>query len=346
MGSGMPKQLAERLDKYPFSDVQFISKAYLIAEEAHRSQKRPSGEPYINHCVGVAAIIADFNVPANVVAAALLHDIVAETDFTRENLEVLFGSEVANLVEEVSRMITFVAVSHSSENSDWNLAVLKNLLTMGMDVRVMLILLADRLHNMRTLGYLPADMQKQMAKVTLDIFAPLANRLGIWPIRSELEDLGFRYLDPEMYKEIVTKVGETRSAREHQIEQIIDAVENLLANHEIKGVVSGRVKNIYSIYLKMKSKMIAFSNVHDIRGVRIIVEDIASCYSVLGLVHSKWRPLTGEFDDYIAAPKENSYQSLHTTIIYDDGKTVEIQIRTQEMHENAEYGLAAQWRHQ
>jgi GTP pyrophosphokinase len=221
----------------------------------------------------------------------------------------------------------------------------KTFLAMGEDIRVVLIKLADRLHNMRTLGYMPVNKRERIARDTLDIFAPLASRLGIWQIKWELEDLAFRYTDPETYKEIVAKLDERRSARESQVNEIVNRFTDLLNQNKLEAIVNGRPKHIFSIHQKMEERGLAFEALHDVRAVRIIVADIPTCYSVLGLIHTHWPPIPGEFDDYIAVPKDNFYQSLHTSVKFDDGKTIEVQIRTQEMHEHAEYGIAAHWRY-
>jgi GTP pyrophosphokinase len=369
---------------YTRADHELIKRAYRLAEEAHREQKRASGEPYIAHCVAVAAILADLRVPANVVAAGLLHDTVEDTTITLDEIVNNFGPEVGNLVDGVTKLTHLPRVSRSDQNIDLvqkesmqsqeqreaaarrglpdpdeeefdrdrsrkaDLAsetLRKTFLAMSDDIRVVLIKLADRLHNMRTLGYVPESKRKRIARQTLDIFAPLASRLGIWQIKWELEDLAFRHTNPETYKEIATNLAERRSERETQVKDIVTKLENLLLQNDIKAQVTGRPKHIYSIHKKMRQKGLAFNAIRDVRAVRILVDSIPTCYSVLGLIHTKWRPIPGEFDDYIAAPKDNFYQSLHTAVIFDDGKTLEVQIRTQDMHESAEYGIAAHWRY-
>ena len=379
------QSLLENLpDYYSPADRDLITRAYKTAEEAHREQQRASGEPYINHCVAVAAILADLRVPPNVVAAGLLHDTVEDTTITLEDIQESFGKEIASLVDGVTKLTHLPRVSRGDQNiehvrqetleeeerkeiaarrglpdpdteaanrerkrrSDLASETLrKTFLAMGEDIRVVLIKLADRLHNMRTLGYVPEHKRRRVARQTLDIFAPLASRLGIWQIKWELEDLAFRHTYPDTYKEIAKNLAERRSERESQVEYIVKNLENLLSQNNIKGQVTGRPKHIYSIYKKMRNKGLAFNSIRDVRAVRIIVDSIPTCYSVLGLIHTKWRPLPGEFDDYIAAPKDNFYQSLHTAVLYDDKKTLEVQIRTREMHENAEYGIAAHWRY-
>ncbi len=366
------ERLLEQLpDNYTLADRELIHRAYRVAEEAHRDQKRHSGEPYINHCLAVASILADLRVPPEVIAAGLLHDTVEDTSITLNDIRRDFSSTIAVLVDGVTKLTNLPRVSRDdqhAENSNGNNGtdlvdslpdsislgrkqdlvsetLRKTFLAMGDDVRVVLIKLADRLHNMRTLGFMPEHKRKRIAKETLDIFAPLANRLGIWQIKWELEDLGFRYVNPEKYKEIAEQIQERRPDRETQIEAIKTNLVNLLDSHNIHAEISGRPKHIYSIYKKMTQKGKPFDLVRDVRAVRLIVPDVPSCYAALGVIHTHWRPIPGEFDDYIAAPKDNFYQSLHTAVIYDDKRPLEVQIRTSEMHQNAEYGIAAHWRY-
>ncbi len=357
-------------DYYNLSDRELIQRAYRLAEKAHAGQKRASGEPYVNHCLAVAAILADFLMPADIIAAGLLHDTVEDTSIKIDDLRRDFGEGVANLVQGVTKLTQLPRVSRGEhqeealrkqeeENSQVDDAAAKRnrkrdlaaetlrktFLAMDSDVRVVLIKLADRLHNMRTLGAFPEAKRRRIAQETLDIFAPLANRLGIWQIKWELEDLGFRYTNPDKYKEIAEQLAERRETREAEIQHISESISKLLSTSGIKAEISGRSKHIYSIYHKMNKKGKSFDLVRDLRAIRLIVPDIPSCYATLGVIHTHWRPIPGEFDDYIAAPKDNFYQSLHTVIIYDDGKPVEVQIRTQEMDENAEIGIAAHWRY-
>jgi GTP pyrophosphokinase len=375
------------LDSLPESyspvDREVIMRAYRFAEQAHTGQKRASGEPYITHCLAVAAILAEMRVPPAVIIAGLLHDTVEDTPVTLDVIRHEFGEEVARLVDGVTKLTNLPRVSRGDQHEDEALpgpsagsrpgsaargagavaaeeaepamrsrkrdlaseTLRKTFMAMGEDVRVILIKLADRLHNMRTLGYMPDVKRRRIAQQTLDIFAPLANRLGIWEIKWELEDLAFRYVDPEKYKEIAENLAERRADREKQITQIIQRLQGLLTQAGIQAEITGRPKHIYSIYRKMVDKGKAFEMVRDLRAVRLIVPDIPSCYAALGIIHTHWRPIPHEFDDYIAAPKDNFYQSLHTAIIYDDGKPVEVQIRTPEMDQNAEYGIAAHWRY-
>ncbi len=366
------EKLMEQLpESYSTTERELIQRAYAMAEAAHSEQKRSSGEPYINHCVAVASILADLRVPSEVIAAALLHDTVEDTNVTLGDIRREFGETISILVDGVTKLTNLPRVSRGDQHAgkadqtdgedDSDIVhsgngrgrkrdlasetLRKTFLAMGDDVRVVLIKLADRVHNMRTLGYMPEAKQKRIAKETLDIFAPLANRLGIWQIKWELEDLGFRYLNPEKYKEIAEQLQEKRPDREKQIGEINEKLIKLLESHKINVQVSGRPKHIYSIFKKMTHKGKSFDLVRDVRAMRLIVPDVPSCYAALGVIHTTWRPIPGEFDDYIAAPKENFYQSLHTAVIYDDGRPLEIQIRTQEMHENAEYGIAAHWKY-
>jgi GTP pyrophosphokinase len=358
-------QLLEHLPEYYSRlDRDEVQRAYDVASEAHADQKRQSGEPYINHCVAVASILSDMKMPAEVVCAGLLHDTVEDTHITLQGLQEQFGGVIANLVNGVTKLDSLPRVSRSDHFGEEvetvpptadqlsrrkkqlaTEAMRKTFLAMNDDVRVVLIKLADRLHNMRTLGYTKPEKQKRIAQETLDIYAPLANRLGIWQIKWELEDLSLRYVNPEKYKEIAEQIADRRSVREEQITEIKEHLSKVLAQAGIKVEISGRPKHIYSIYKKMIKKGKTFEMVRDIRGVRLLVSDIPACYATLGIIHNHWRPIPGEFDDYIAAPKDNFYQSLHTAVIYDDGKPLEVQIRTIEMHQNAEFGIAAHWRY-
>jgi GTP diphosphokinase / guanosine-3',5'-bis(diphosphate) 3'-diphosphatase len=364
-------------DYYTVVDREMIMRAYRFAEKAHSGQKRASGEPYITHCVAVAGILAEMRVQPVVVVAALLHDTVEDNPLTLEDIRTEFGDEVAKLVDGVTKLTNLPRVSRADqhhpddktpssqetqpvpvggdENIDASLrsrkrdlrieTLRKTFIAMGDDIRIVLIKLSDRLHNMRTLGYMPEDKRKRIAQETLDIFAPLANRLGIWRIKWELEDLAFRYVNPEKYKEIAENLNDRRTDRETEIIEIIKHLKNILDQSEISVDITGRPKHIYSIFRKMSDRGKPFEMVRDLRAVRLIVPDIPSCYAALGVIHTHWRPIPQEFDDYIAAPKDNFYQSLHTAVIYDDGRPLEVQIRTPEMHQNAEYGIAAHWRY-
>jgi guanosine-3',5'-bis(diphosphate) 3'-pyrophosphohydrolase len=367
-------------ETYSSADRELVERAYRVAEQAHEGQKRASGEPYVSHCLAVAAILSELCVPPAVISAGLLHDTVEDTDLTLKDIQRDFGDEIALLVDGVTKLTQLPRVSrgdqHSNEQAeeekmrelaekrglpDPNLEVdeltksrrydavsetlRKTFLAMGEDIRVVLIKLADRLHNMRTLGHLPDNKRKRIAQQTMDIFAPLANRLGIWQIKWELEDLAFRYIEPEIFKEIAENLAARRGDREREMKHVINSLQSVLSTESIKAEISGRPKHIYSIYKKMHRKGVPFEMVFDVRGVRIIVPNIPTCYSTLGVIHTHWRPIPDEFDDYIAAPKDNFYQSLHTAVIFDDGNTLEIQIRTPEMDQGAEYGIASHWRY-
>jgi len=349
---------------YTAYDRETIIKAYNMAENAHKGQFRVSGQPYITHCVGVAIILSDLEVAPTLIMAGLLHDVVEDTTVTLEEIKNEFGETVEKFVDGVTKLTSLPNISRADQHEDERSplensqgytgsrkaaliaeTLRKTFLAMGDDVRVVLIKLADRLHNMRTLNYLPESRQKRIAQETLDIFAPLANRLGIWQIKWELEDLGFRYTNPEKYKEIAENLASTREKREDDIKKIILKLDQVLKESDISARIFGRPKHIYSIYQKMLRKDLTFEMVRDLRGIRLIVDTIETCYKVLGIIHMNWRPIPGEFDDYIAAQKPNNYQSLHTSVIYDDGKPIEVQIRTEEMHRNAEQGIAAHWRY-
>lgn len=334
-----------------------IRRAFEVAREAHAGQTRASGAPYLSHCVAVSRILLEeFRVPPHVVAAGLLHDTLEDTNLTREDLERQFGPEVARLVEGVTKLKALPRVSRTlqeqteksklhqrrQEMSNENLR--RVFLAMLDNIWVLPIKLADRLHNMRTLHHLPEAKRKRIAQETLDIYAPLANRLGMARIRRELEDLAFRYVNPEMYTYIARRLQQRRSEREREIRQIVEEVKQALEEAGIEAEVYGRPKHIYSIYRKMVSKGRSFDEIYDARGIRILVKDRATCYTALGVVHTLGQPIPGEFDDYIARPKPNGYQSLHTAILYKkDHKPLEVQIRTYEMHRVAEEGMAAHW---
>jgi len=348
---------------YTPADRAIIEKAYYLAESAHKGQVRVKKQPYVTHCVGVAIILADMEVAPSLVVAGLLHDIVIDTDISLDMIKNEFGDTVVKFIDGVTKLTSLPNISRADQHEDeWSdlevetyspgrkteliaETLRKTFLAMGDDVRVVLIKLADRLHNMRNLSHLPESRQRRIAQETLDIFAPLANRLGIWQIKWELEDLGFRYVNPTKYKEIADRLAERRTKREDEIQIIIKKLDAVLIKGDIKASISGRPKHIYSIYKKMERKGQTFDMVRDIRGVRLIVNDVETCYRVLGIIHMHWHPIPGEFDDYIAAKKINNYQSLHTAVIFDDGKPLEVQIRTMEMHRNAEYGIAAHWRY-
>jgi len=346
------ERLLEALPEQTSStDEELIRRAYEVANKAHKGQKRASGEPYINHCLAIAIIMAELGAPTPTIVAALLHDSVEDTDLTLDDLEHDFGSEVAQLVDGVTKLTQLPRVSRSNQGERperrelANETLRKTFLAMGDDVRVVVIKLADRLHNMRTLSHLSADRRERIAVETIEIFAPLASRLGIWQIKWELEDLAFRYVHPDEYKMLADQVANRRVDREENMKAIREEVELLLRETEIEAEVRARPKHLYSIYRKMERKDVPFDEVYDIRGVRVLLESESGCYTALGVIHNRWKPVPGTFDDYIATPKDNFYQSLHTAVIFDDGKTVEVQIRTPEMEENAEFGIAAHWRY-
>lgn len=325
-----------------------IVRAIDLATAAHREQQRASGEPFVVHPLEVAAILMDLHMDAPTIIASLLHDVVEDTDVTIEDVRREFGDTVAKLVDGVSKLQRARRKS-KVEREDLGEEQAENLrkmfLAMVEDIRVIIIKLADRLHNMRTLHYLPPETQRRIARETLDIFAPLANRLGIWQLKWQLEDLAFRYLEPEKYYEIARLLAERRAERAAYLERVISILKDRLNREGINAHITGRPKHIYSIYSKMQAKGRDFDQIYDVRGVRIIVKEVRECYHVLGIVHSLWRPIPGEFDDYIAMPKDNLYQSLHTAVVCLDGKPLEVQIRTEEMHQVAEYGIAAHWRY-
>ena len=344
---------------YSLADIKpneqdLITAAYHRAEAAHAGQKRKSGEPYFTHCVAVASILAEMNMDAETIAAGLLHDVAEDTDMTIESVRSEFGTTIARLVDGVTKLknLPLKNVSPVGDSRRTSMVnremeyIRKMLMTMGDDIRVVLVKLADRLHNMRTLGYLPQHKQKSVAQETMDIFAPLANRLGIWQIKWELEDLGFRYLNPAAYRSIAKALDERRADREEYIAGIKGKlITELNASNITKVKIAARPKHIYSIYNKMTQKGLPLEQIYDIRGMRVLVNTLGECYLTLGIVHNLWRPIPGEFDDYIANPKDNFYRSLHTAVHDNRGKTVEVQIRTREMHEDAEYGIAAHWRY-
>ena len=328
------------------NDRALIERAYLKAQIAHEGQFRKSGAQFITHCVAVAQVLAEMNLDAETIAAALLHDAIEDTSVTSKEIREEFGEAICGLVETVTKLARLPTGDTKQRSQRDKEYMRKMLLTMGDDVRAVLIKLADRLHNMRTLGYLPSDKRQQIAQETIDIFAPLANRLGIWQFKWELEDLSFRFLHPENYERIARRIDAHRQEREEDISSIVQFLRRELEKHGITDAqFAGRPKHIYSIFSKMQKKETSFGQIYDIRAVRIIVDTVPQCYLSLGIVHNLWHPIPSEFDDYIAAPKDNFYQSLHTALLDKEGKTIEIQIRTREMHVNAEYGIAAHWRY-
>ncbi|MEA3347851.1 MAG: RelA/SpoT family protein, partial [Pseudomonadota bacterium] len=328
-------------DYYPAADFDTIRKAYTYSAYAHRNQIRLSGEPYMVHPIEVANILAEMKMDLASIAAGLLHDTLEDDPLTSiEDLSLRFGDEITSLVEGLTK-ISKIKFKSSREHQAENYR--KMILAMVKDIRVLVIKLADRIHNMRTLDFQKADRQEAIAQETLDIYAPLANRLGISWMKQELEDSSLRYLQPTIYRELEEKVARKELESREFIDKIIKLVERNLVHHGISGQVAGRLKHLYSIYRKMMRRNISFEQIYDIIAFRILVADKAECYNVLGIIHALWRPVPSRFKDFISIPKANMYQSLHTSVIGPDGRHVEFQIRTQEMHQIAEMGIAAHW---
>jgi GTP diphosphokinase / guanosine-3',5'-bis(diphosphate) 3'-diphosphatase len=330
-------RVAEHL---PPEDRELVEKAYRRAAAAHTGQHRLSGEDYVNHPLEVASILAELHLDAATIVAAILHDTVEDTNLTQQELTKEFGPEVAKLVEGVTKL---GRISIRSEQQHQAENIRKMLLAMAEDIRVVLIKLADRLHNMRTLEFLPEPKRVKISRETLDIYAPLAHRLGIWQIKWELEDLAFRYLQPDDYKDVVKRINRQRKDRETVVSDLREILAVELEKIEIDADISGRPKHAYSIWQKMSRDLKDFAEIYDLLAIRVLVNSVKDCYGVLGVVHSLWKPMPGRFKDYIAMPKSNGYQSLHTTVISHSGDPIEIQIRTHEMHRFAEYGIAAHW---
>ncbi|MEO5919348.1 MAG: bifunctional (p)ppGpp synthetase/guanosine-3',5'-bis(diphosphate) 3'-pyrophosphohydrolase, partial [Candidatus Limnocylindrales bacterium] len=327
---------------YPQADLSVVERAVALAITAHGSQLRASGEPYVTHPIAVAELLAELGLDPVAIAAAILHDVPEDTGYELADIEEQFGQEVAHLVDGVTKLGRFSTLSHEQQQAE---NIRKMFLAMAEDIRVVLIKLADRLHNMRTLAALPVEKQTRIARQTLEIYAPLAERLGIWQVKWELEDLAFKILEPERFHELAALLDTRRKGREGYIERAIAELEPRLAEAGIEADLQGRPKHLYSIWKKMERKAAEFGEIYDVYAIRILVEDVRDCYGALGIVHALWRPIPGQFDDYIAVPKNNLYQSLHTAVIAIDGKPLEIQIRTQAMHQVSEVGIAAHWRY-
>jgi GTP pyrophosphokinase len=335
-------ELIERVQAYdPTTDGEWLKRVYELADRAHDGQRRASGESYIEHPLAVAGILAELEMDRQTIAAALLHDVVEDTTITSEQVAAEFGDEIAALVDGVTKL-TRIPYQSKEDAQVENLR--KMFMAMARDIRVIIIKLADRLHNMRTLASLPHAKQQAIARETLDIYAPIAHRLGIWKIKFEIEDECLRYLDPEAYRELVERVAKTRREREADVDEAMVRLRAEFAEMGINAEIQGRPKHFYSIYSKVK-KGRDFSTIYDLTAIRIIVDSVKDCYAALGAVHSMWTPLPGRFKDYIAMPKPNMYQSLHTTVVGPQGEPLEIQIRTWDMHRTNEYGIAAHWRY-
>lgn len=338
------QELVQRVTKYhPSADISMIEKAYQVAKKAHDGQVRKSGEPYIIHPLCVAIILADLELDKESIAAGLLHDVVEDTPMTTEDLAKEFGDEVALLVDGVTKL---GQLSYSADKVDEQAENLRKMfLAMAKDIRVILIKLADRLHNMRTLKYMKPEKQKEKARETMDIYAPIAQRLGISKVKIELDDLALKYLEPDVYYDLVSQIAEKKSTREKYVQSIVAEVKQHMDNAKIEADVQGRVKHFFSIYKKMVNQDKTLDQIYDLFAVRILVESVKDCYAALGVIHEMYKPIPGRFKDYIAMPKANMYQSLHTTLIGSNGQPFEIQIRTFEMHRVAEYGIAAHWKY-
>lgn len=326
----------------PDADFNSVQRAYHFSREAHCSQKRSEGSPYINHPLAVAYILADMKMDTLSIASGLLHDTVEDAEVTMDDIKIIFGKEIAFVVKGLTKLAK-VEFRTKQEAQAENFR--KMLLAMSEDIRIMLIKFADRLHNMRTLQFLPEAKQQRISAETLEIYAPIANRLGIGWLKTELEDLSFKYLMPQLYEDLVKKVALRREEQEGYIREVVSLIEQQLKEENLSGRVKGRVKHFYGIYQKMQKQRITFDEIHDVIGVRIITDTNANCYAILGIIHSLWTPIPGKFKDYIGVPKSNMYQSLHTTVIGPKGERVEFQIRTDEMNRVAEQGIASHWKY-
>ncbi len=334
--------LAELRRQHPGADTEPVERAFAFAVEAHAEQTRATGEAYVTHPIAAAQMLAEMGLEPTTLIAALLHDVPEDTDHSLAEIEEKFGPDVARLVDGVTKLSKFSTHTHEEQQAE---NIRKMLLAMAQDIRVVLIKLADRLHNMRTLSVLPLEKQQRIARQTMEIYAPLAERLGIWQVKWELEDLAFKSLDPDRYRELAANLDTRRHHRESYIDRAIRTLTPELEKAGIVADLNGRPKHLYSIWKKMQRKAAAFGEIYDVYAIRLLVDEVRDCYAALGVVHSIWKPIPGQFDDYIAVPKPNGYQSLHTAVIALDGKALEIQIRTHAMHQVSEVGIAAHWRY-
>ncbi len=328
---------------HPSSDLDTITKAYELARDAHKDQKRKSGEPYLIHPVCVAIILAQLEMDKETIVGGLLHDVVEDTKYTEEDLTEMFSAEVVALVDGVTKL---TKINYSADKLELQAENLRKMfLAMAKDIRVIIIKLADRLHNMRTMQYMKPEKQKEKSRETMDIYAPIADRLGISKVKVELDDLSLRYLEPEAYEELSQQFNSIKSTKETFVKDIMEEVDKKLVENHIRAVIDGRVKHLFSIYRKMKNQKKTLDQIYDLFAIRIIVKSDQECYTALGIIHEMYKPIPGRFKDYIAMPKPNNYQSLHTTLIGPNGQPFEIQLRTYEMHRTAEYGIAAHWKY-
>jgi len=336
------QKLIDKIKSYTSQDTTIVELAYDFARQSHGEQKRVSGDLYFIHVWEVAMILAELRMDLPTIAAGLLHDVLEDTKVTREELKKEFGDEIYNLVEGVTKIESFHFSSPDEESAEnWR----KMIIATAKDIRVIIIKLADRLHNMRTLEYLNKEKQKEIAYETLTLYAPISHRLGIYNIKNELEDLSFKYLYPKEYEELKSKVDFLYAGAQSVLKQFIDDIQNLLSKSSIEARILYRTKNLYSIFRKIQRYNKPFEEIQDLLGVRIITDTVLNCYAILGIIHSNFKPVSGSFTDYIAMPKPNLYQSLHTTVVSHNGTPIEVQIRTEDMHRIAEYGIAAHWRY-
>ncbi len=336
-------ELIIKIRKYrPTEDISLVDKAFELAYDAHNGQVRKSGEPYVIHPICVAIILSELEMDFETIIAGLLHDVIEDTDYTYSDISKMFSKEVADLVEGVTKLEN---IKYSSKEEQQAENYRKMFLAMATDIRVVIIKIADRLHNMRTLKHMPEHKQKEKAQETQDIYAPIAERLGIAKIRFELEDLSFRYLNPEQYYDLAHKIKVKQEERKELVNNIVDEIQKIVGNANINASVAGRPKHFFSIYKKMKNQNKTLEQIYDIIAIRVLVDDVRDCYAILGIVHENYKPIQGRFKDYIAMPKANMYQSLHNTLISSTGLAFEIQIRTYEMHKISEYGIAAHWKY-